>query len=145
MIPENTSSFLHLRRHFPQMRGSSHKRKDLENQAATFQNLTESPNSCACHFSNNFTLKSRLHVFNVYCHHSHIPQFRPDYQITIYLAPNSTFLVHDTRFTRQEILRNATPHILEQHTDFYSRLHICLLTLKECPIYRPTKILDKMQ
>ena len=49
------------------------------------------------------------------------------------------------RFTRQEILRNATPHIPEQHTDIYSRLYIRLLTLKECPIYRPTKTLDKMQ
>lgn len=39
VIPEHTPSFLHLRRHFPQMRDSSHKRQDLENQAATFQNL----------------------------------------------------------------------------------------------------------
>lgn len=67
VISDHTPSFLHLRRHFPQMRGSSHKRQDLENQAETFQNLTESPNSCACHFANNFTLKSRLHIMSSTC------------------------------------------------------------------------------
>jgi hypothetical protein len=66
------------------MWGSSHTWQDLENQAASFQNSTASPNSCSGHFANNFTLKSCLlsclqPVVLLLAH----PKFRPSYQITI--------------------------------------------------------------
>ena len=107
--------------------------------------MTASTNFYACHFTNNFTLKSRLQFMSSTC--ITITRTCHSSDLAIRLPFISHQAVHSwyTRFTRQETLRNAAPYIQERHTGFYSRLHILLQNLKECPVYRPTKTVGKMQ